>query len=105
MLGSNYEEILREDIRYKMNPLVEVTGTDINGVIDRVEIDVDDKNNFAYQLEIAGQEPLKGHYEAADTDILDENSPEYTFAAIRMEKRPEVPAKGLGRRHRGGGLG
>jgi len=105
MLGSNYGDIIRDDIRYKMNPLVEVTGTDINGVIDSVEIDVDDKNNFAYQLNIAGQKALEGHYEAADTDILDENSPEYAFAAMRTKKRPEIPRKsGIGRR-RGGGLG
>lgn len=105
MLGSNYGEILHEDIRYKMNPLVEVTGTQINGVIESVEIDVDDKNNFAYQLDIAGQEPLTGHYEASDADILDENSPEYAFAAVRTKKRPEVPGRSNMRRHRGGGLG
>ena len=88
MLGSNYTDIIRKDIKYKKNPLVEVTANDIDGVIEKVQIEVDANNNFAYNLSIAGHKDLCGHYEAADTDILDENSPVYAFATIRNKTRP-----------------
>ena len=88
--------------------MVEVTANDINGVLEKVQIEVDDKNNFAYQLTIAGHTPLTGHYEAADTDILDENSEAYAFAAVRTKRRPEISKinqKTLHKRiQKGGGL-
>lgn len=108
MLGTNYSEILKKDIKYKKNPLVEVTANDINGVLEKVQIEVDDKNNFAYQLKIAGHKTLTGHYEAADTDIMDENSKAYAFAAIRSKKRPEISqfnrSQSKKKSHKGGGL-
>lgn len=106
MLGTNYADIIRKDIKHKKNPLVEVTANDINGVVEKVQIEIDDKNNFAYQLTIAGHEPLTGHYEAADTDILDENSSAYAFAAIRSNRRPETTQINprIRRPQKGGGL-
>lgn len=109
MLGTNYADIINQNIKHKKNPLVEVTANDINGVLEKVQIEIDDKNNFAYQLTIAGHEPLIGHYEAADTDILDENSSAYAFAAIRNNRRPEIAQTNhnqhnTDRSRRGGGL-
>lgn len=85
MLGSNYDEILSSDIRYKMNPLIEVTANEIDGEVEEIFVEVDDKNNFTYSIKVAGQGDVSGNYEAADTDILDENSEVYAFAAINPE--------------------
>ena len=108
MLGTNYSDIIENDIKHKKNPLVEVTANDINGVLEKVQIEVDDKNNFAYKLTIAGHAPLTGHYEAADTDILDENSEAYAFAAVRSKNRPEISHISQRKQHKktqkGGGL-
>ena len=109
MLGTNYSEIIENDIKHKKNPLVEVTANDINGVLEKVQIEVDDKNNFAYKLTIAGHAPLTGHYEAADTDILDENSEAYAFASVRSKNRPEISHISQRKQHKkttqkGGGL-
>ena len=89
--------------------MVEVTANDINGVLEKVQIEVDDKNNFAYKLTIAGHAPLTGHYEAADTDILDENSEAYAFASVRSKNRPEISHISQRKQHKkttqkGGGL-
>ncbi len=109
MLGTNYSEIIENDIKHKKNLLVEVTANDINGVLEKVQIEVDDKNNFAYKLIIAGHAPLTGHYEAADTDILDENSEVYAFASVRSKNRPEISHISQRKQHKkttqkGGGL-
>lgn len=112
MLGGNYTDIIKKSIKYKMNPYPEVTANDIKGRIEKIQIEVDDKNNFSYQIVIAGQEPVKGHYEAADTDILDENSEAYAFAAIANNTRPVANSLPVGKEpvvrprsnRRGGGL-
>ena len=95
MLGTNYNDIIKKDIRYKKNPIVEVTNDDIHGELKKIKIRIDDKNNFSYVLTIAGQQSLEGKYVAADTDILDENSDAYAFAAINPETKTEKTG-GLG---------
>lgn len=108
MLGTDYDDIMDNDIRHKMNPLMELTAARLNGTVTKVQIEVDDQSNFNYAVSLAGHSPVTGHYIAPDTDILDENSDEYAFAAIRPKDRPVVvpadTAGGRGRRH-GGGLG
>lgn len=107
MLGTNYDDILIKDIKYKKNEIVQVTGNEIDGVVEGVTIAVDDKNNFSYQVDIAGHKPLKGFYEAADTDIKDENSEAYIFAAIRTKPKVEEHLQSSAKTHRntrGGGL-
>lgn len=88
MLGTNYDEILKKKIYHKMNRIIQITG--IDGDVESVEIDVDDKNNFRYLVieksgvSHGGQDVIK------DIDILDENSEAYIYAAYTSEEEADA---------------
>ena len=84
MLGTNYEEILSKKIYHKMNQIVQLT--DIDGDVDKVKIDVDDKNNFTYLVTEKSGISHGGRETIKDVDILDENSEAYIFAAFTNEE-------------------
>lgn len=84
MLGTNYDEIWNKKIYHKMNKIVQLT--DIEGEIDKVEIDVDNKNNFRYKVKEKNGVSHGGQDIIKDIDILDENSEAYLYAAYTSEK-------------------
>ena len=92
MLGNKYETIYNGKvlIKHKMNILDDVTPADIDGEIKNVEIIVDDKGNFNYEITVFGQEPItkktNKHSRLTNssvrTEISDENSDAYVFATL-----------------------
>lgn len=91
MLGADPEKILKENIRYKMNFLDEVLPAQIRGRINSITIEVDEKGNFDYKIDVCGLDaPITkennpytrlGGNNTVKTEITDENSEAYVFAA------------------------
>lgn len=84
MLGSNFDEIWEKKIYHKMNRITQFT--DIEGDVDHVEIDVDDKNNFRYLITEKSGTSHGDRYIFKDIDIIDENSEAYIYAAYISEE-------------------
>lgn len=92
MLTSKHEDVinglnsgnkLEEDkVKHLVNQLARLTNDDIHGEIKKVIIGVDDKNNFCYEVHIAGGKILKGSGTVNDADIKTENSDAYAFSAM-----------------------
>lgn len=98
MLGSNYDEILNNEIRHKMNLLDVVYQTEITSMIDEIKIALDDKGNFSYEIQVAGKsEPItidsNPHSRLTGRlvkmEITDENSPAYLFATLNALEEDE----------------
>lgn len=86
LFGSNYDEIIDNDIKYKKTVLAKVMPQDITSKINAISIEVDNKDNFSYAIDIAGQpEPLTGNSTAKNADINDENSEAYVFATLQPD--------------------
>lgn len=104
MLGTNFEEVWSKKIFHKMNKIAQLT--DIDGDIDKVRIDVDDKNNFKYLVTEKSGVSHGGREIVKDIDILDENSEAYIFAAFTSEEEISSEKQSLERRDtkRGRGL-
>ena len=66
-----------------MNQIIQLT--DIEGDVNSIEIDVDDKNNFRYQVTERSGVSHGGQDMIKDIDILDENSEAYIYAAYTSE--------------------
>ena len=95
MLGavSDYDEILKNDIKHKYNILDEVRPAELNGSAEEVEVYVDDRGNFSYKLRVQGK---AGWFDVADnrysrlskttvkTEIVNENSPSYIFSTLNL---------------------
>lgn len=71
-----------------MNRIVQLT--DIEGDVDKVEIDVDDRNNFKYLVTEKNGVSHGGQDVIKDIDILDENSEAYIYAAYTSEEDANV---------------
>lgn len=84
MLGTNYDEIWKKKIYHKMNQIIQLT--DIEGDVDSILIDVDDKNNFRYLIKEKNGVSHGGQDMIKDIDILDENSEAYIYAAYTSEE-------------------
>ena len=92
MLTSKHEEVMNglksankldnDKVKHLVNQLVDLTADDIDGELKGVVISVDDKNNFSYQVNIAGGKPLTGSGTVNDADIKTENSDAYAFSAM-----------------------
>jgi len=92
MLTSKHEEVMdglrspnkrdNDRVKHLVNQLVDLTTDDIDGELKGVVISVDDKNNFSYQVNIAGGKPLTGSGTVNDADIKTENSDAYAFSAM-----------------------
>lgn len=89
MLGNNYAEILKNDIRHKKNFLDEVFPSQISSQIKQIELTVDNKGNFSYAVFVAGlrdaitiqTNPFSRLTDnSVKTEITDENSDAYSFA-------------------------
>ena len=91
LFGSNYDEIINKDIKYKKTVLAKVMPQEITSRINAISIEVDNKDNFSYAIDIAGlPEPLTGNSTAQNADINDENSEAYVFATLQpdSDKKP-----------------
>ena len=91
LFGSNYDEIIDKDIKYKKTVLAKVMPQEIISRINAISIEVDNKDNFSYAIDIAGlTEPLTGNSTAKNADINDENSEAYVFATLQPDndKKP-----------------
>ncbi|MBE6267402.1 MAG: hypothetical protein E7092_00165 [Bacteroidales bacterium] len=89
MLGMNYDEIYSTPIKHMMNVLDEVLPQQINTYVNKVEITVDNKNNFSYTIYDGVNEITKmnnPHSRLGDndvkTEIVDENSSAYVYATL-----------------------
>lgn len=92
MLTSRHEEVMNglnsankqdnDKVKHLVNQLIHLTNDDIDGEIKGVVVSVDDKNNFSYQVNIAGGTPLTGSGTVNDADIKTENSDAYVFSAM-----------------------
>lgn len=83
MKGLNSENKLDNDkVKHLVNQLAHLTSNEIDGELKGVVISVDDKNNFNYQVNIAGGKALTGSGTVNDADIKTENSDAYAFSAM-----------------------
>ncbi len=91
MLGTNYDEILEKKILHKMNVLDEVYPRVITALIENIEITIDEKGNFDYNVKVAGRTENITIQNNPDTrlsengiraEIFDENSLAYMFATL-----------------------
>ena len=89
MLGNNYDEILDKRIQHKFNILDEVHPEQIPSRISHIDMFVDNKNNFTYEIFVEGlikpvtkeTNPYSRLTDAQiKTEITDENSEAYLFA-------------------------
>lgn len=105
LFGSNYDEIIDNDIKYKKTVLAKVMPAEIISRINAISIEVDNKDNFAYAIDIAGlTEPLTGNSTAKNADINDENSEAYVFATLQPDN-DDKPATKTARAGRGNRTG
>lgn len=92
MLTTKHEEVIRglssanradnDNVKHLVNQLVHLTNDEIDGEIKGIIISVDDKNNFSYQVNVAGGLSLTGSGTVNDADIKTENSDAYAFSAM-----------------------
>ncbi len=83
MFGSNFDEIIEKKINHKYDTLLTVLPASIHGNITGINIEVDDKNNFSYCIDVAGQPSIRGSYVISDNDIASDNTEAYSFAALQ----------------------
>lgn len=95
MLGSNYDEIYDGEtkIQHKINFLDRIDQATITGQVETIQVTIDRENNFDYSVKINGiDEPITiesnphSRFGSAvvQTEITDENSAAYTFAAVNV---------------------
>lgn len=92
MLTTKYEEVMKglssanradnDKVKHLVNQLAHLTNDELYGEIKGIVISVDDKNNFTYQVNVAGGHPLMGSGTINDADIKTENSDAYAFSAM-----------------------
>lgn len=102
MLGVNYDEIYSQGIKHKMNVLDVVRPQEISTWATKVQIMIDNKNNFSYIVydsakEITDKNNPNSRLTSKNvkTEIVDENSPAYIYATLNAvtENRDEVIAE------------
>lgn len=95
MLGSNYDEIYDGEtkIQHKISFLDRIDQATITGQVETIQVTIDRENNFDYSVKINGiDEPITiesnphSRFGSAvvQTEITDENSAAYTFAAVNV---------------------
>lgn len=95
MLGTNYDEIYDGEvlIPHKINFLDRVDQATITGRVESLQISIDRENNFDYKVQVNGiMEPITKDTNPhsrfgkakVQTEIADENSKAYTFAAVNI---------------------
>lgn len=92
MLTTKHEEVMKglssantadnDKVKHLVNQLAHLTNDEVDGEIKGIVISVDDKNNFSYQVNVAGGQPLTGSGTVNDADIKTENSDAYAFSAM-----------------------
>ena len=92
MLTSKHEEVMNglnsankfenDKVKHLVNQLVHLTSEEIHSEIKGVVVSVDDKNNFNYKVNLAGDKTLTGVGTINDADIKTENSDAYAFSAM-----------------------
>lgn len=91
MMGMDYDTIWTENLKHKMNILDEIRGQSISDAVDRIEITIDNKNNFSYNVyESNGvtitkeKNPFSRLTQGNNikTEIVDENSDAYIYATL-----------------------
>lgn len=101
MLGMNYDEIYAQDIKHKMNSLDIIRGQEISTWASRIEIVIDNRNNFSYVVYDGNKKITKENNPDSrlsvndiKAEIVDENSKAYIFATLNAieENAAEVIA-------------
>ena len=92
MLTSKHEYVMNglnsanksenDKVKHLVNQLVHLTSEEIHSEIKGVVVSVDDKNNFTYEVKLAGEKALTGVGTINDADIKTENSDAYAFSAM-----------------------
>ncbi|MBD5358828.1 MAG: hypothetical protein HDR88_17875 [Bacteroides sp.] len=83
MLGSDYDEILKNKIHHKKAELTQVYSSEISGSVKSIKVKIDSNGNFSYEINVLGESvPLTGTCNTIDVDITDTNSEAYAFAAM-----------------------
>ena len=99
MLGaeSDYDEVLKKDIKHKYNILDEVRPAEIRTFAETIFVYIDYRGNFSYKIKIQGrgsnEEDLfkvednchsRLTRSSVKTEIVNENSPSYIFSTLNL---------------------
>lgn len=93
MLGSDYQNILDNDIRHKMNRIEEIRSDEILSKIEKIEFEVDERDNYDYTISVVGLSPINRSSRRnkeigiIKSEIADEQSKSYVFSTIDTNNR------------------
>lgn len=102
MMGMDYDTIWTKSLKHKMNVIDEIRGQSISNAVDRIEIAIDNRNNFSYKVyESNGttitkeKNPFSRLTLGNDikTEIVDENSDAYIYATLNPLDENEEETK------------
>ena len=103
MMGMDYDSIWNNDLKHKMNIIDEIRGQSINSYVVKIEIKIDNKNNFSYMVcesdgatyITKGDNPFSRLTQGNNikTEIIDENSEAYIYATLNPLEENEQEVK------------
>ena len=91
MMGMDYNNIWENNIKHKINTIDEIRSQSISTAVEKIEITIDNKNNFSYtvhdrdgvtQITKESNPFSRLTNNRIKTEIIDENSEAYTYATL-----------------------